>query len=254
MWRYGLALLVVYGRLAQQCSRGDEVRVTCLDRGLQDEAALLVHIAGIDEYHVRFLDRTVQVKQCEGDREKFETHPNCIFTNEEVRRAACGDCESGPPCAVEDTEPVYVPRDEAPPVEQAWIPSGAAFAIAGVAATCIFFGVTRWVFQKVGADLGEDYEKHAWAYAGTSPAAAALARFSSGGAKERARLEEAVTARRENPRCAWPAGEKLRIGDPSSGPPVIAWEAPGASAGAPSRYRPSVRPGERRKPPPLQSV
>merc|ERR1719199_1286111 len=123
---------LAYGQagLIQECSRGDEVRVTCPDQGLHDVAARLVHVAGIDEYHVQFLDRAVQVEQCP-DRESFETHPNCIFTNEEVRRAACEECEStGLPCAVENTEPVYTRREEPEPVEQAWIPGAASMALA----------------------------------------------------------------------------------------------------------------------------
>merc|ERR1719460_2441751 len=115
--------LLVQGGLVHQCSRGDEVFITSLDRGLQDVAARLVHVAGIDEYHVKFSERAVQVEQCP-DPETFETHPNCIFTNEEVRRAACEECgTTGLPCAVEDTDPVYVPQEEEAPAEQAWLPS-----------------------------------------------------------------------------------------------------------------------------------
>jgi len=257
--------LLVQGGLVQQCSRGDEVFITSLDRGLQDVAARLVHVAGIDEYHVRFVDHAVQVTQCP-DLQTFETHPNCVFTNEEVRRNAAsagpagaeGPAETGTggtPCAVEGGELHYARREEAAPVERVWIPSGMAMALAGIAAAFFFAAVTRWVFQAVGADLGENYAKHSWAYAGTSPAAAALSRAASLSSAQRQALgEDSLAARKANPRCAWPTGERLRVSGPSVGPPVVAWEAPGVSAAGPSRYRPSVRLGGRPKPPPLVSV
>jgi hypothetical protein len=235
-----LAVVVVAAaRLLIRCREGDPVSAITKRLGMESWAdAEIVGVAGLDEIHVKFLNREFQQYYCPALNSAV-THENCILPNEKVTML-CGDepCDyHGKHCVevVEDAaeegamDPTEVPTTTPAPVETSLNFGNLSIVGVIVIATVLFLVVVRAVLFCARADIGGDLDKHSMNMAGTTPDAhaslgvlkEAVRRFSPTRKKGMSREDPRFAAfpspmrgfqkrspkRGKPPRPAWPSGQ-----------------------------------------------